>query len=573
LFDTYERISALDGVLRRRLLPALPERAIVVLAGRERPGAEWFQDEWEHVVRSMPLAPLSATEGRAFVQAQGIGDEATATALVRWSDGSPLALALASEIARREGRWVGPELERHPQLVETLVHRLASARPDGDRHDDVTAVAAIARVTTASMLADVLPGIAPNDAQAWLRSQAIVEPVGDGLAMHELVRRAMRAQLRMERVGRERELRRRVADHLFEQAVAGDPRLMIDLAELIDDPALRWGFGAETAGGLRPDSLRAGELDAPSDHVRKRAGETWWAATRALADAAPEHLVVARDHDDALCGLAISCTPAGASPAALADPYLGPWVRHARDEVPDGNALVWRDALDLTASERGDLGSRVLAVVNTAAILRSGLANPRFFYLPINPVNTASLAFARQTGAQHVPGLDVQVGSVVHECHVIDHGPAGVLGAQRDTIYAELGFPRPPALVGVRKAHGAVTVDDVRRALRDLDRPSSLAASPLAAVVGGEEPAAAVRALLERALAEAFGVGRDEKLLYDIAVRAYVDHGSTHDEVAHQLHLSRATYFRRLSQATQRICDYAVAAVTARSRTDDPLTA
>jgi hypothetical protein len=565
LFDTYERMSELDGVLRRRLVPALPEHAIVVLAGRERPGVEWFEDGWEHVVRALALAPLSAAEARALVGVHGIADEATAAALVRWSAGSPLALALASAIARRDGRLDEPALERHPQLLDALVQRLALAEPGGGRHD-VTAVAAIARVTTASLLADVLPGTAPNDAQAWLRAQAIAEPVGDGVTMHELVRKALRAELRTRRPERERELRRRVADHLFAHALAGEPRLIVDLAELIDDPALRWGFGAEAAGGLRVDELRPGELDAPAAHIRERAGEAWWEATRVLADAAPEHFVVARDQHDELCGLAISCSPAGASPAALADPYVGSWVRHAQEHVPDGDAIVWRDAFDLMTSERGDLASRVLAVVNTGAILRSGLGNPRYFYLPINPVNTASLAFARRSGARHVPGLDVQVGSIVHECHVIDHGPDGVLGALRATVYAEVGLPRPPSASEAWGAGGAVTEADARQALRDLDRPSRLAAGPLAAAVGGDHPAEAVRALLERAMANAFGGGRDEALMRDIVVRAFGARHTTHEEAAHALHLSRATYFRRLREATDRVCDYVVAATAAQRR-------
>ena len=278
--------------------------------------------------------------------------------------------------------------------------------------------------------------------------------------------------------------------------------LVIDLAELIEDPALRWGFGADAARLLRPDGLRPGELDDPPAHVRDRAGETWWAATRALADAAPEHFVVARDQHDVLQGVAIAATPRGASPAALADPFLGRWLEHARDHVPDGNALVWRDALDLTADEEGDLASRVLAVINTATILRSGLPNPRCFYLPISPVNTASVAFARQSGARKIEGLDVLVGSVVHECHVIDHGPGGVLGGLRATIYAELGLPRSAAdepKVAGRAA--AVTEADVRQALRDIDRPSQLMASPLAALVDvaaghhdrGRRPHAAAR--------------------------------------------------------------------------------
>jgi hypothetical protein len=568
LFDTYERISALDGALRDRLLPALPERAIIVLAGRERPAPEWFQDGWEHLTRALPLAPLSADEGLAFVAAQGIVDDGLAAALVRWSGGSPLALGLASAIAQREGTWHDDHFTADRQLVEALVSRLVVARPDAAEHtDDVLAVAAIARVTTASLLAHVLPGVEPNEAQAWLRAQAIAEPVGDGVAMHELVRKALRAQLGAKRPDRERELRRRIADHLHQQAVAGHPQLIVDLAELVEDPALRWGFGADAARLLRPDALVAGELDAVPEHVRARASEPWWSTTRALAAAAPEHVVVARDHHDALCGIAIAATPHGAAPAALADPYLGPWLRHAAEHVPGGNALVWRDALDLTAGEQGDLASRVLAVINTGTILRSGVANPRCFYLPISPVNTASLAFARKSGAQRIDGLDVLVGEVVHECHVIDHGPGGFLGGLRATVYAELGLPRPPADEPAPATDCAVTEDDVRRALRDLDHPSALTASSLVAL-GGDGPDG-VRALLEKAMTESFGAGPDEELLRDVAFAAYARRATSHEEVAFALHVSRATYFRRLRQATDRVCDYVLAAATARSRARD----
>jgi hypothetical protein len=562
LFDTYERVSGLDGALRERLLPALPERAVVVFAGRERPAPEWFQDGWEHLTRTLALAPFSAAEGHAYVAAAGIDDGTIAAELVRWSDGSPLALGLAAAIARRDGRWDPSALEADRELVAALVSRLVlTPAGEGDHHDDVMAVAAIARVTTASMLADVLPHVAPNPAHAWLRAQAIAEPVGDGFAMHELVRQALRAQLRIERPERERELRRRVADHLHQQALAGDARLVMDLAELVEDPALRWGFGTDAAGRLRSDGLRPGELDAPPEHVRSRAGAEWWAATRTLAAGAPQHFVTARDQHDELCGLAIAATPRGATPAALADPYLGAWLRHAGEHVPDGNALVWRDAMDLTAAAEGDLGSRVLAVINTATILRAGLPNPRAFYIPINPINTASLAFVAQSGAEHVPGLDVLVGSVVHQCHVIDHGPGGVLGAFRATIHAELGLPAPPAGAdgGAAAARHAVTEADVRQALRDLDRPSELARSPLAALAEGPEPAAGVRALLERAIAGAFGAGHDEELLRAVVSGAYAEGRASHEDLAYSLHVSRATYFRRLRQATNRVCDYVLA--------------
>lgn len=564
LLDTYERVSDLDAVLRQRLIPALPERALVVIAGREPPAPEWFEDGWEHVTRSLRLGPLTAAEGRALVCAQGEVDARTTTALVRWSVGSPLALTLAAAVARREGGWDGRGFEQRPELVEMLVRRLAQSQVE-DQHADVVAVAAIARVTTAAMLADVLPAHDPNAAHLWLRAQSVAEPIGDGLAMHALVRRAVLAHLQVTRPERERELRRAIADHLFARAAAGEPRLTIDLAELIRSPTLRWGFGAEGAVGLHADGLRPGELEQLTPEILARGSEVWWEATRRLAERSPEHVVVARDARETLCGITVACTPANATPGILDDPFVGDWVRHAREHVPGGDAMIWRDSMDLTTSERGDLGSRVLAVLNTAAVLGSGLVNPRCFYLPINPVNAASVAFAADSGSRHVPELDVHVGELRHQCHVIDYGPDGLLGSQRDTIYAELGVPRPSRTTAVGSPP-RVTVEDVRQALRDLDRPSRLAVGPLAEAVGGSDPAAAVRTLLVRAADQAFGAGAEEQLMRDLVRRAYVDHQTSHEDAAHELHVSRTTYFRRLRQATARVADYALASLAAQGR-------
>jgi hypothetical protein len=110
-----------------------------------------------------------------------------------------------------------------------------------------------------------------------------------------------------------------------------------------------------------------------------------------------------------------------------------------------------------------------------------------------------------------------------------------------------------------------LTEDDVRQALRDLDRPTALAASPVAALA---EPApGALRELLIRAMTEAFGAAPDEELLRDIAFAAYAGRTTAHEDVAFALHVSRATYFRRLRQATDRVCDYVLAVRSARWRT------
>ena len=111
---------------------------------------------------------------------------------------------------------------------------------------------------------------------------------------------------------------------------------------------------------------------------------------------------------------------------------------------------MWRDSVSLVP--------RVQALLNMATILRSGLRNPRYAYLPIDPRSRAALAFSAAVGARHVPELDVDG----WECHVLDYGPGGLLGAQRDLVLRELGVA-PPAL----------DVDAVREALRNLRRPGA----------------------------------------------------------------------------------------------------
>jgi hypothetical protein len=222
--------------------------------------------------------------------------------------------------------------------------------------------------------------------------------------------------------------------------------------------------------------------------------------------------------------------------------------------------MLWRDSLDLSHDAKGDLGSRVLAILNTAAILRSGLVNLRISYLPIDPANEAAVAFSRNVNAQHVPELDVEVDGLTHECHIFDSGPGGMLGAQRDAVYWELGLRPPEPWDAVAAAPAAtVTRESVKALARRLDRPLELAASPLAGGDTPEERAESVRRLFREAAATAFGESADEQLLRRIAERGLLARDTSHEALADELNVSRATYFRRLRQASERLADAVLA--------------
>jgi AAA ATPase domain len=564
MFDTYERMAAAGTYMRQRLLPSLPERSLVILAGRSAPEPEWFQGGWERLTVELELKPMPDDDSLRLLNERGVKDEALAAELCGWSAGSPLALTLAADAARSGGSWDPSRLEGSPELVRGLVRHLVGSELDGSRHRDALAVAALARTTTPRLLAAVLPDVDAGEADDWLRSLSFAEYANGGITLHDVVRKAVRADMRMREPEHEKELRRRIADHLHDRALAGETRLLVDLADLVDNKAIRWGFGAEGSVDYRVDELRPDDFKLAETRTSRRpGGSDWWEVVKPLIEEAPECCVITRNPADEMVGLCVFVTPNAAPAAAERDPVLRPWLAHAREHFPDGNVILWRDSLDLSASEKGDIGSRVLAIQNTAAILRSGLVNPRMSYLPIDPENAAAVQFALNIGALHVPELDAVIGGKPHECHLLDHGEGGIIGGQRNTVYWELGLPTPEPDKRPSGVAPSVTHDSVKALSRHLDRPLELAASPLAQGSTPEERAESVRSLFREAVDGAFGSSGDEQLLRTIAERGCLTRSISHEALADELNVSRATYFRRLRQASERLADFIVAKVAA----------
>jgi hypothetical protein len=552
LIDSYERMAALGGFLRRAVLPHLPDATVVVIAGRRAPEPGWSEGGWEGVTVELQLEPLSAPESMALLVGQGVHDEARASELADWAEGSPLALTLAADAAGVDPDWSPTRQAEPPEIVRALIRRLAESELDAV-HRDVVGVASIARIVTADLLRDVLHDVNAVEALEWLRSRTFAEPLGDGITLHDLVRRAARADLGQQDPERERELRRRIADHLYERAVAGDLLLTVDLAELVETPELRVFYGWEGAVHNRIDGVREGDLEQIALLLGDKASKRWWNATRVMFNDAPERVVIARDPGDNLCGFSIAVTPGNAPQAARDDVLLGPWLEHAGEHVPDGNAILWRDAIDFT----GDSASGIQGMLNMVWVLRSGLENPRYAYLPIDPDHPSAAMFASALGAKHIPELDFDEGPHRVQCHVLDYGGNGLLGMQRAVVYMELGLTPPSVEAAVAAApKDKLEPEVVREALRNLRVPSDLARSELARGDGVDQRAASVRALLEDAADKAFGEGENEQLLKRVLTRGYLDPASSHEAAADELNLSRAAYFRRLKLASERLAAY-----------------
>ncbi|HEY3905419.1 MAG TPA: AAA family ATPase [Streptosporangiaceae bacterium] len=448
LLDSYERMTALDGYLRRDLVPTLPDRALVLIAGRGDPDPGWFSGGWESLTARLDLRGLEANDARELLAAHGLSDERV-PAIIDWSGGSPLALSLAADTASADSAWNAETDLQSPEVLRSLIHRLAHAELK-DVRMSALCIAAIARTTTPDLLGAVLPRGEGESAYQQLCELTVTEAVGDGVTLHDLVRKALLIDLRLRNQELERYLRRRIIDYLYARAADDQPLLIIDMAHLVDNPVARWGFGWEGDTGYRVDAV----LDRDADRIERgmRVGQNfdWWHLTSRFFSEAPDRVAVIRDLKDNICGY-MACVSLASAPAfAYRDPLIGPWLAHARDHIEQGESVIWHAAVDFTGA------GKVQAMLGVSGVLRCGAANPRFAYLPIDPAYPGAVAFATAIGAVHHTELDVEIGGMVVECYRLDYGEGGLTAFLRGQVYAELGLPAPDPTAPVFLGRGQI---------------------------------------------------------------------------------------------------------------------
>ena len=194
LVDTYERVEALDGWLRRTFVPGLRATDLVVLAGRHRPASEW-RTSWAGEVAVFPLRNLSSAEATTYLAARGVPTE-THDRVLGFTHGHPLALALVAERLRQPGAGLAAfDPTTAPDLLHDLLERFVSAVPSA-AHRAALEGASVVRAVTVPLLAALLDE--PCDAEAlfaWLRELAFVETDARGVRLHDVVRETIEADL------------------------------------------------------------------------------------------------------------------------------------------------------------------------------------------------------------------------------------------------------------------------------------------------------------------------------------------------------------------------------------------
>jgi hypothetical protein len=438
--DTYEQLRLLDAWLRQSFVPALPENARLLLAGRDAPSA-WQRDLGD-LVRTIRLENLSEEAARKLLHRTGV-DAAIAQRVARVARGHPLSLQLAAgALAERPG------LPAEDAVLRPMVAELARLYIDG--LDPMTRraldAAAVVRRTTLTLLEAMLPDEDPAELFAALRSLPFAELGTEGLIVHDTVRAATSALLQASDPSRHRAHRRAAWNRLrAELRTAGRAdlwRYTADLLYLVENPIVRDAFFPSGSDELTIEPARPADGEAIAMISACQQGPEATALVAAWWRSAPETFRVVRNAEGAVQGFLSLCQPQDVSRSLLrTDPISAAWIEHLRrDPVPPRQRVLFnRHALayDATAT------SRLWLDVKRAYLeLRPHL---RRLYTPVPDLDVA-LAVLAPLGFGALPGAPVRIGEDAYFTLVNDFGPGSVDAWLSEVVGRELAADEPRVL-------------------------------------------------------------------------------------------------------------------------------
>jgi DNA-binding winged helix-turn-helix (wHTH) protein len=187
LVDTYERLAPLDDWLRHTLLPQLPARSLVVIAGRHEPGTAWRTGvDWAALTRIHSLGNLAPDDSRTYLTRCEVPVEHHDEAL-SFTRGHPLALSLVADVLTRSARFASSRLDTEPDVVRLLLEKFVQDVPSRDHRLALHACVTV-WATTEPLLAAALDRSDAHDLFEWLGHLAFIEHGPYGLFPHDLAR-------------------------------------------------------------------------------------------------------------------------------------------------------------------------------------------------------------------------------------------------------------------------------------------------------------------------------------------------------------------------------------------------
>jgi len=275
MIDAFERCGELEGWLRERFLPQLPDGVLVALAGRQPPEPAWrFDPSWSGALLVHGLGDLSRPEADQLLKSRGMPDGVRESVLA-FAGGYPLALSRAADMARRCCDSAASSGRPGDEVLQTLLTELIEAVPSPD-HRIALHVCTHADTTSEQLLRAIVAGndaahVDPAELYAWLRTLRFIRSGPAGLYPHDFVREMLDNDLRSRDPAAYEDMHHKVAEFtrgsLAERAPARSTVEAVQAGWPVCFPTL--GVSQNRGGdrvclGLR-DIVSLPEADAPGE--------------------------------------------------------------------------------------------------------------------------------------------------------------------------------------------------------------------------------------------------------------------------------------------------------------------
>lgn len=566
--DTCELLAPLDAWLRDILLPQLPADALVVMAGRQPPGAAWrAEDGWGALTRIISLRNLRPDESEAYLLARGLS-AADAAQIRELTYGHPLALSLAADLfAQRQGAGIS-DLRQAPDILNLLLQRFVADVPNPELRQALE-ICAHSFTTDEALLAACLGRERAAPAFAWLRELSFIEQGPHGLFPHDLAREVLEAELRWRDPLRFRELHEQVRGTIIQriQESSGLAQQTAIFALLFlhrNNPFMRPFYAWQTLGQLYIDRATPAELPLIEQlHLRHQGPQAlavarhWWSRPQST-------FYVFRAAGNAVVGFCHVLEISEVDAADLAaDPALPPAIAHLQAVAPlrPGDVVLYfRNWMDVEQYQRAPAIFTMCAMIS----LRRFFTTPRLAYSLIAQEFSDDYAemftYLRMPLA---PAASFRVDGRSFGVFAHDWKAEPVLEWLRvmgerellDELVALETLPQPPQPVALSEPEFA---EAVRQALRQLGRPDQLALSPLLRSRclrerSEQEPTPALLvATLREGIAALLANPKTQKL-HRVLWHTYVEPAPTQEAASELLGLPFSTYRHQLGRAVEHL--------------------
>ena len=233
IFDAYDFMATLDSWVRNEFLANLGQKAVLVIAGRQSLGEDWA--DWRPIIRYLTLRNFSKEEAMDYLHSKRISEPALVDAIIGFTRGLPLALALCAELTD-DGSLTIVDFSKADQrlaVMKTVVDRIVRQISDKELRDALQ-VCAVVRWLDEDIMKYLLAERDVSDLYKHLQAFSFVSYGHSGLSLDSTVRHYLSEELRTRAPGSHRRLHERAIEFYKEKAaeVSGEEWQKMVLEEL-----------------------------------------------------------------------------------------------------------------------------------------------------------------------------------------------------------------------------------------------------------------------------------------------------------------------------------------------------